>query len=150
MEIVPGQGEVSMGDANRKLMQSFENLKKALNRLEEALHEDQRNSLIVDGTIQRFEFTIEIYWKMLKRLLLSEGIEAKTPRETLKEAYQVGWLQDEQAWLQMLKDRNETSHAYDEEMARRILQNIVGYYPDMKNTFQQLEQKYRKEHDDNE
>ena len=137
-----------MGDANRKLMQSFENLKKALNRLEEALHEDQENSLIVDGTIQRFEFTIEIYWKMLKRLLLSEGIEAKTPRETLKEAYQVGWLQDEQAWLQMLKDRNETSHAYDEEMARRILQNIIGYYPEMKNTFQQLEQKYRKEHDD--
>ena len=86
-----------MGDANRKLMQSFENLKKALNRLEEALHEDQGNSLIVDGTIQRFEFTIEIYWKMLKRLLLSEGIDAKTPRETLKEAYQVGWLQNEQA-----------------------------------------------------
>ena len=137
-----------MGDANRKLMQSFENLKKALNRLEEALHEDQGNSLIVDGTIQRFEFTIEIYWKMLKRLLLSEGIDAKTPRETLKEAYQVGWLQNEQAWLQMLKDRNETSHAYDEEMARRILQNIIGYYPEMKNTFQQLEQKYRKEHDD--
>lgn len=87
---------------------------------------------------------------MLKRLLLSEGIEAKTPRETLKEAYQVGWLQNEQAWLQMLKDRNETSHAYDEEMARRILQNIVGYYPEMKNTFQQLEQRYRKEHDENE
>ncbi len=139
-----------MGDANRKLRQSFENLKKALNRLAEALQEDQGNSLIVDGTIQRFEFTIEIYWKMLKRLLLSEGIEAKTPRETLKEAYQVGWLQNEQAWLQMLKDRNETLHAYDEEMARRILQNIVGYYPEMKNTFQQLEQKYRKEHDDNE
>ena len=139
-----------MGDGNRKLMQSFENLKKALNRLEEALHEDQENSLIVDGTIQRFEFAIEIYWKMLKRLLLSEGIEAKTPRETLKEAYQVGWLKDEQAWLQMLKDRNETSRAYDEEMARRISQNIVGYYPEMKNTFQQLEQKYRKELDGNE
>lgn len=48
---------------------------------------------------------------MLKRLLLSEGIEAKTARETLKEAFQVGWLQNEYAWLQMLKDRNETSHA---------------------------------------
>jgi nucleotidyltransferase substrate binding protein (TIGR01987 family) len=57
-----------MEDANRKLRQSFENLKKALSRLEEALNENQENSLIVDGTIQRFEFTIEIYWKMLKRL----------------------------------------------------------------------------------
>ena len=136
-----------MKEENRKLRQSFENLKRALNRLEEALNEDQENSLIVDGTIQRFEFTIEIYWKMLKRLLLSEGIEAKTPRETLKEAYQVGWLQDEQAWLQMLKDRNETSHAYDEEMARNILQNIVRYFPEMKNTFHQLEQKYMNENE---
>lgn len=74
---------------------------------------------------------------MLKRLLLSEGIEAKTPRETLKEAFQ--------AWLQMLKDRNEASHAYDEEMARDILQNIVRYFPEMKNTFHQLEQKYMNE-----
>lgn len=139
-----------MTDANRKLRQSFENLKKALNRLEEALNEDQGNSLIVDGTIQRFEFTIGIYWKMLKRLLLSEGIEAKTPRETLKEAYQVGWLQNEQAWLQMLKDRNETSHAYDEVMARKILQNIIRYYPEMKSTFHKLERKYMSGNDQNE
>ncbi|MCG7337435.1 nucleotidyltransferase substrate binding protein [Sporosarcina sp. ACRSM] len=139
-----------MEDANRKLRQSFENLKKALSRLEEALNENQENSLIVDGTIQRFEFTIEIYWKMLKRLLLSEGIEAKTPRETLKEAYQVGWLQNEQAWLQMLKDRNETSHAYDEEMARRILENINRYFPEMKTTFHQLERQYMLDNDQNE
>lgn len=139
-----------MADGNRKLKQSFTNLKKALSRLEEALNEDQENSLIVDGTIQRFEFTIEIYWKMLKRLLLSEGIESKTPRETLKEAYQVGWLQNEQAWLQMLKDRNETSHAYDEKMARKILENIIRYYPEMKTTFHNLEGKYMKEFDGNE
>ncbi|WP_391207732.1 nucleotidyltransferase substrate binding protein [Psychrobacillus sp. L4] len=139
-----------MEEENRKLRQSFTNLKKALGRLEEALNENQENSLIVDGTIQRFEFTIEIYWKMLKRLLLSEGIEAKTPRETLKEAYQVGWLQNEQAWLQMLKDRNETSHAYDEDMARNILQNIIRYFPEMKTTFQNLERQYMKELDNNE
>ncbi len=77
--------ELSLEDANRKLRRSFENLKRTLD-------EDQDNSLIVDGTIQRFEFIIEIYWKMLKRLLLSEGIVAKTPSETLKEVYQVGWL----------------------------------------------------------
>lgn len=131
-----------MDDLIRKLRQSFENLERALNRLEEALNENQENSLIVDGTILRFKLTIDVYWKTLKRLLAREGIEAKTPRETLKEAYQVGWLQNEQAWLQMLKDRNETSPAYDEEMARKILQNIVHYFPEMKNTFQKLKQQY--------
>lgn len=134
-----------MDDLIRKLRRSFENLESALNRLEEALNENQENSLIVDGTILRFKLTIDVYWKTLKRLLAREGIEAKTPRETLKEAYQVGWLQNEQAWLQMLKDRNETSHAFDEEMARKILQNIVHYFPDMKNTFQKLKQQYMEE-----
>jgi len=125
-------------DLERKVRQSFENLERALLRLEEALKEDQQNSLVVDGTIQRFEFTIELYWKTLKRLLLSEGIDAKTPRETLKEAFQVGWLEDEKAWLQMLKDRNETSHVYDEEMALKILANIKQYFPEMKTTFVKL------------
>ncbi|AJD92335.1 hypothetical protein JMA_30180 [Jeotgalibacillus malaysiensis] len=106
---------------DRKLKKNFDNLSLALSRLEEALAEDSSNSLIVDGTIQRFEFTIELYWKTLKRCLQSEGIEAKTPRETLKEAYKAEWLNDEQAWLQMLKDRNETSHTYNEELAREIL-----------------------------
>ncbi|WP_153732388.1 HI0074 family nucleotidyltransferase substrate-binding subunit [Sporosarcina obsidiansis] len=134
----------------RKLIQSFANLKRALDRLEEALHEDQGNSLIVDGTIQRFEFTFEIYWKTLKRLLAWEGIETKTPRETLKEAYQAGWLTNEQAWLQMLKDRNTTSYAYDEEIARQILQHINQYFPEFKSTFQQLKQDYVNELDANE
>lgn len=75
---------------NRKLLQSIENLQNAINRLEEALAEDM-TSLIVDGTLQRFEFTIDIYWKTIKRILLLEGIDTKTPKETLREAYQAGW-----------------------------------------------------------
>jgi len=37
----------------------------------------------IDGTIQRFEFVIELYWKTLKRLLALEGINTYTPRESL-------------------------------------------------------------------
>jgi hypothetical protein len=60
-----------MEDTERKLRRSFENLERALSRLEEALGVDRKNSLMMDGTIYRFEFTVETYWKMLKRLLLS-------------------------------------------------------------------------------
>lgn len=127
--------------SNRRLLQSVNNLEQAIARLEEALAEDLSNSLLVDGTIQRFEFTIELYWKTLKRILASEGIETRTPKETLKEAYQIGWLNDETAWLQMLKDRNETSHTYDEEAALRILQNIKEYFPEMKTTLKILQKK---------
>lgn len=89
------------------------------------------NSLIVNGTIQRFEFTIELYWKMLKRLLAREGIDARTPRQTLKKA-----------WLQMLKDRNATSHIYSETMACKIVTNISQYFPEMKSTFEKLDGQY--------
>ncbi|RCW74994.1 HI0074 family nucleotidyltransferase substrate-binding subunit [Saliterribacillus persicus] len=128
-------------EEDRKLKQSVRNLEKSLLRLEEALNDDHDNSLIVDGTIQRFEFTIEFYWKTLKGLLQAEGIEAKTPKETLKEAFQVGWLENEKAWLQMLRDRNETSHAYNEELALQIVKNIQGYFPEMKQTFFNLREK---------
>ncbi|WP_416147299.1 HI0074 family nucleotidyltransferase substrate-binding subunit [Salipaludibacillus sp. HK11] len=92
----------------------------------------------MDGTIHRFEFTIELYWKTLKRVLLSEGIEANTPKEILKGAFQAGWLENEEAWLQMLKDKNLTSHTYVEESALLIVHNIKDYFPEMKATFYKI------------
>lgn len=121
-----------------KAAQSMHNLGSALLRLGEALHEPENNPLVVDGTIQRFEFAIELYWKTLKRLLALEGIVTNTPREALQRAFQVKWLSDEQAWLQMLKDRNETSHLYDETVALRIYNHIKTYFPEMKRTYRFL------------
>ncbi len=78
-------------------------------------------------------------------MLEEEGIEPKSPRETLKQAYAVDWIQNEQSWLQMLRDRNETSYVYDEEKARHIYENIVGYFPEMKETFKFLKGKYEED-----
>lgn len=115
-------------ETNIKLQHSLQSLENALLRLEEALQEPASNALAVDGTIQRFEFVIELFWKMLKRALRVEGIETKTPRESLIQAYQVGWLADENMWLRMLKDRNETSHLYSEETARVVYNRIHDDY----------------------
>ena len=94
--------------------------------------------LVIDGTIQRFEFTLELTWKTLKRQLEAEGIKAATPRETLKQACQAGWLDDEDAWLQMLRDRDGTSHIYDEAAARRIYDSIRAHYPVLRAAFETL------------
>jgi nucleotidyltransferase substrate binding protein (TIGR01987 family) len=124
--------------------QSLEGLGKALARLEEALDIPHPNSLIVDGTIQRFEFVTTLYWETLKRLLAEEGIDAPTPKETLKQAFQIKWLDDETAWLQMLKDRNETSHVYDEKTALRIYKNIQKNFPELKQVYAKLAARYKK------
>lgn len=110
--------------SEEKIQQSLTNLDRALTRLREALEEPSSNSLVIDGTIQRFEFVIELFWKAFKRILDREGIQVSTPRESIKQAYQIGWIEDEEAWLEMLRDRNETSHVYDEATARRIYESI--------------------------
>lgn len=108
----------------RKAEVSLRNLCRALDRLGKALEVPESNTLAIDGTIQRFEFALELFWKTLKRLLAEEGVETSTPKDTLRKAFQAGWLTDEAAWLQMLSDRNTTSHIYDEETAKRIYDNI--------------------------
>lgn len=94
---------------------------KALERFGEALAEDQSNPLAIDGSIQRFEFCFELGWKFIKKMLMDvEGIEALSPKKALQSAYQLGWIEDELAWLKMLNDRNLTSHTYREEYAQEI------------------------------
>ncbi|MGI9420812.1 MAG: nucleotidyltransferase substrate binding protein [Geminicoccaceae bacterium] len=119
----------------RKVEVSLRNLRRALDRLGEALEVPETNTLTIDGTIQRFEFALELFWKTLKRLLAEEGVETSTPKDTLRKAFQAGWLTDEAAWLQMLSDRNTTSHIYDEETAKRIYGNIRRNYPEMVKVF---------------
>lgn len=104
----------------------------ALERLGEALAMDaDANEVIRDGTIQRFEFCVELLWKALKRLLELEGEQPKTPRQALQAAYRVEWIDDEQLWLNMLRDRNLTSHTYREALAKAIYANIRDYHPAM-------------------
>ena len=127
---------------DQKAAQSLYNLGAALERLQEALQEPEENPLAVDGTIQRFEFVIELYWKTLKRFLALEGIETFTPKESLQRAYQANWIADETAWLQMLRDRNETSHVYNEETARQIYEHIREYFPELERTYYFLLQRF--------
>jgi nucleotidyltransferase substrate binding protein (TIGR01987 family) len=125
--------------SDAKLAQSVANLGRALIRLEEAVAPlESSSSLAVDGTIQRFEFAIELFWKTLKRRLAIEGIETATPRETLGAAFQARWLDDETTWLDMLADRNRTSHIDDENMARAIYARIRGYAPIMLGAYHRL------------
>ena len=116
---------------------------RALERLREALAQPEDNPLAIDGTIQRFEFAIELCWKVLRRFLIREGITTTTPREAMQQAFRAGWLADEAAWLQMLRDRNETSHTYNEATARRIYANVRAGFPEMERTCRLLEARYR-------
>lgn len=97
--------------------------------------------LAIDGTIQRFEFALELTWKTLKRALEFEGIEAGTPRDTLRQAFSVGWIGHEDLWLSMLKDRNEASHLYDQDKALAIYKRIAEYAPVIRSALEKCQQR---------
>lgn len=118
-----------------KIQQAMLNLENALTRLKEAITVPQDSPLAIDGTIQRFEFAFELYWKTLKKILAADGVEVSTPREVLRKAYAAHWLDDEEIWLSMLQDHNETTHIYDEERAQEIYINIKKIIQLWKNIF---------------
>ena len=108
--------ESEHGDGSDRVRTKLANLDSALARLEEALAAPiDPARLIIDATIKRFEFTFELFWKALAAALFEvEGEPQRGPRPTLTTAVARGWLTDQQAWLDMLKARNETTHTYNE------------------------------------
>lgn len=113
-----------------RLQYAVSRYSEAVKRLKEALTEAE-NPLSIDGTIQRFEFTFEQAWKTIQRILRFEGYDCNTPRRCLNEAYTAGIINDEAVWLDMLDDRNMTSHIYDEMHARRIYDKIKAQYANL-------------------
>jgi len=108
---------------------AVEKLERALARLEEAFAEDPSAPLVLDGTIQRFEFVFELCWKAMRAVLADQGIETASPRGTIRAAYAAGLIDDEAAWLALLQARNETSHTYDEAQARQVYARIRHALP---------------------
>jgi nucleotidyltransferase substrate binding protein (TIGR01987 family) len=98
----------------------------ALARLQDALAQPC-NEWTRDAALQRFEFTFELAWKAARRAALKEGLEAASPRESLKNAWKLGWIQDDPLWLRMLEDRNRTSQTYSEATASEIYARLPGY-----------------------
>lgn len=117
-------------------------LENVLTRLNESLQFDLSQPLVVDACIQRFEFCIELTWKTLKKSLAIEGIEANTPRECIQQAYSIHWINDESAWLSMLKDRNLTSHTYKEDLALEIYHRLPLHYQAMADLYQLLSRRF--------
>ena len=114
-----------------EILFAIERYEQAVGRLREGIN-SVVDELDKDGVIQRFEFTFELLWKTLKIYLEDQGRECTSPKDCLKQAFRYGFITDEQLFLDMLEDRNKTSHIYNRAKAEEIFQNIKGkHYPVM-------------------
>jgi nucleotidyltransferase substrate binding protein (TIGR01987 family) len=123
------------------LRDSLQSLGNALDRFGEALEYVDPDEIVMDGTIQRFEFTFELFWKALRRFLQREGVDTGSPKNTLRHAYRRGLLDREQLWLDMLEDRNRSSHVYDAAMARAIFARLPSHYRELRDRFEHLKRR---------
>lgn len=122
--------------------QRFSNFNKALQKLTEAINyikkdleqskaEEVLEEIIKEGLIQRFEYTYEMAWNVMKDYALYQGnSEIGGSRDSIRYAFTLNLISDGDMWMDMIKSRIKTSHTYNEETAQEIYMKILNeYYP---------------------
>ena len=115
-------------DKETRWKQRFQNFEKAFRLLEVSKKIAQPSDTERAGLIQFFEITFELAWKTLKDYLESQGFQVNSPRETLKQAFQVNLLLDGHTWMEILDNRNLTTHTYDEAISLQVERLIKEKY----------------------
>jgi nucleotidyltransferase substrate binding protein (TIGR01987 family) len=109
----------------------LKNLTKAFARLESACAQGQYSDLELAGLVQTFQLTFELCWKTLKDLLIFEGYEVNSPRETIKKAFELSLIGDTERWFNALENRNVLCHVYDEPTATQAMHEIKETFEPM-------------------
>ena len=108
-------------------MEKLESAKNALARLEAILSDPDGDEKTRDASIQRFEFTSEICWKALQEVLKQVyDVEVRYPKGCYQAAFQVSLIDEDLclALTRSIKDRNLTSHTYNQELSEMIYRHI--------------------------
>jgi len=111
--------------------QRFVNFEKALKQLTEAIKSNGEEpiDIIKEGIIQRFEFTHELAWKVMKDFLEYEGFQnVSGPRSATREAFNKDLISEGQVWMDMIESRNKTVHTYQESILKVEFKKIVSHY----------------------
>ena len=96
------------------------------------------------GLIQSFEFSFELAWKLMEDFLNSKGfVEIIGSKDSIRQAFSVGIIENGDVWMDMIECRNETSHTYDEKIATKVVNNISNSYVEELKNFLVTMEKYK-------
>ena len=128
-----------MADLDVRWRQRLANFRKALAQLDAAVNLAQSRELTDlerQGLIQAFEFTHELAWNVMKDYFAYQG-QSDIPgaRDAIGEAFDKGLIADGEGWMAMIRSRNQTAHAYNEQIATEITQRVVEQYQPLFQTF---------------
>jgi len=118
-------------DDDIRWKQRFTNFKKAFLQLKQAVetYDDNAEDIIKEGIIQRFEFTHELAWKVMKDFLEYEGYQnINGYRSATRQAFNIGLIDERQVWMNMIESRNRTVHTYHEDVLKMEYKNVTSTY----------------------
>lgn len=119
-----------------RLTERIENFNKAFRLFELAacaFRQDENNDINKLALTQGFEIVVELGWKVLKDYLAQKGVRALTPNDVIKEAFSAEIISDGQLWINMVKDRNTSSHEYNTDKMDEMLAKVsTVYYNELK------------------
>jgi len=99
-----------------------------------------------EGLIQRFEYTHELAWNVMKDYAEYQGnTSVKGSRDATREAFKMQLITDAETWMDMITTRNDTSHTYNEDIAEEIYIKIVNSYYPVFIDFQNKMEEYKSE-----
>lgn len=123
--------------------QRLNNFQKALNQMNKFYKKGKDlNELEKQGLIKSFEYTYELAWNTIKDFYETQGEpDIQGSRDAIQLAFKRGLIVNGEEWMQMLKDRNRTSHVYNEDIANEIADKILNVYYKL---FHELEKNFEK------
>lgn len=128
-----------MTDQDIRWLQRLANYERALARLREAVelaNTRALSNLEKQGLIQAFEFVFELAWNLMKDYFLYQGNPTITgSRDAIRAAFKHGLIHDGEGWMEMIKSRNLSAHTYNESVANKLCDQILGQYYNLFATF---------------
>ena len=125
--------------------QRYQNYLKAFGQLSEALskYDETAEALIKEGILQRFEFTHELAWQVMKDYLEYEGHQGITgSRSASRLGFSLGLVTDGQVWMDMIESRNRIVHTYDERVLEQEFTKVQKKYAPAFGQFAQKMQEF--------
>ena len=130
-------------EQTRQYENKLSSLRKALNTFEKSLMIDKapfgdiEQDTIKSGQVQKFEVSVELFWKTIKKFLYEiHGIEAVSPKMVIKQLYLTKYIneKDYESLIEMINDRNRMSHVYNEDQFNAIYVRLQEYLQLMQKT----------------
>lgn len=119
-----------------ELSKAIDSLQEALDFYRKQVAGSKEQLVFRDACIQRFEYCIEISWKTSMKVL---GSSTSAAKPAVREMARNNLVQDSSLWIEFIDARNDSSHSYDEKVAKKVFDRIQLFLPESQQLLKELQ-----------